>query len=159
MIDERMKEIADMGITLEGIHFHCGSGMHGSSAFGKAVKLARRCMEIGRVNGHEMNTLDIGGGFPAGDLSKMTIDALKPTRTDSLKYKVIAEPGRHFSSRCFYLLTRILGMRMKNGKPCFHMNDSVYHSFNCTLMDGVSFENANDQFYSKLENSEPSGIF
>jgi len=39
-----MKEIADMGVNLQGIHFHCGSGMHGSSAFGKAVKLARRCM-------------------------------------------------------------------------------------------------------------------
>lgn len=106
-----------------------------------------------------MNILDIGGGFPAGDLSKMTIDALKPTKSDPMNYKVIAEPGRHFSSRCFYLLTRILGMRMKNGKPCFHMNDSVYHSFNCTLMDGVSFENSNDQFYSKLENKETSGIF
>jgi len=44
MIQERMQEIADMGIKLKGIHFHCGSGMHGSSAFGKAVKLARKCM-------------------------------------------------------------------------------------------------------------------
>jgi diaminopimelate decarboxylase len=86
-----------------------------------------------------MNILDIGGGFPAGDLSTMTIDALKPTKNDPMNYKVIAEPGRHFSSRCFYLLTRILGMRIKNNKPCYHMNDSVYHSFNCTLMDGVSF--------------------
>jgi diaminopimelate decarboxylase len=40
-IHERMKEIRDMGICLKGIHFHCGSGMHGSSAFAKAVMLAR----------------------------------------------------------------------------------------------------------------------
>jgi diaminopimelate decarboxylase len=26
-----------MGVSLKGIHFHCGSGQHGSSAFGKAV--------------------------------------------------------------------------------------------------------------------------
>lgn len=106
-----------------------------------------------------MSLLDIGGGFPAGDLSQMTIDALKPTRKDSMKFKVIAEPGRHFSSRCFYLLTRVLGKREKNGKPCFHMKDSVYHSFNCTLMDGVSFENSNDQFYSKVSNNEACSIF
>jgi diaminopimelate decarboxylase len=31
-----------MDINLKGIHFHCGSGMDGSSAFGKAIKLARR---------------------------------------------------------------------------------------------------------------------
>lgn len=43
-----MKEIKDMGITLKGIHFHCGSGMHGSSAFKKAVLLARECLRIGR---------------------------------------------------------------------------------------------------------------
>lgn len=48
MIHMRMKEIQEMDINLTGIHFHCGSGMHGSSAFGKAVKLAKKCMEIGR---------------------------------------------------------------------------------------------------------------
>jgi diaminopimelate decarboxylase len=107
-----------------------------------------------------MSILDIGGGFPAGELSKKTVEALKPTEQDELNFKVIAEPGRHFSSRCFYLLTRILGKRMKGGKPCYHINESLYHSFNCTLMDGVSFENSSDQFYSKIdERKEPSAIF
>lgn len=41
-----------MGVALKGIHFHCGSGQHGSSAFGKAVKLARKCLQIGRMYGH-----------------------------------------------------------------------------------------------------------
>lgn len=98
-----------------------------------------------------MHTLDIGGGFPASDLPQSTIDSLKPTFNDSLNYRVIAEPGRHMSSRCFYLVTRILGMRMKSGKPCFHMNESVYHSFNCVLMDGISFDDS-EQFYSKTQN-------
>jgi diaminopimelate decarboxylase len=48
----RMKEIQKMGISIKGIHFHCGSGMHGSSAFGKAVLLARDCLRIGREYGH-----------------------------------------------------------------------------------------------------------
>lgn len=51
-IHSRMKEIKNMGIKLKGIHFHCGSGMHGSSAFGKAVLLARECLKIGREYGH-----------------------------------------------------------------------------------------------------------
>ena len=41
MIHSRMAEIAKMGIALKGIHFHCGSGQHGSSGFGKAVQFAR----------------------------------------------------------------------------------------------------------------------
>ena len=103
--------------------------------------------------------MDIGGGFPSGELSLGTIDALRPTYYDQLNYKVIAEPGRHFSANSFYLLTRVIGKRVKNRKPCFHINDSLYHSFNCNLMDAISFENSTDQFYSKIdENDQPTAI-
>jgi diaminopimelate decarboxylase len=108
-----------------------------------------------------MSIMDIGGGFPSGDLSEKTINALKITEKDPLGYKVLAEPGRHFSGNSFYLLTRVLGKRLKNGKPCYHLNESLYHSFNCNLMDGVSFENSVNQFYSKIDSKslEPSGIY
>lgn len=86
-----------------------------------------------------MQILDIGGGFPSGNLDKSTIEALQLTRNNALGYQVIAEPGRHFSAYSCYLLTSILGKRIKNGKVCYHINDSVYHTFNCTIMDGVSF--------------------
>jgi len=98
-----------------------------------------------------MSILDIGGGFPSGELSEKTLNALKVTEKDPLGYKVLAEPGRHFSGNSFYLLTRVLGKRLKNGKPCYHLNESLYHSFNCNLMDGVSFENSVNQFYSKID--------
>lgn len=62
----------------------------------------------------------------------------------------MAEPGRHFSSYSFYLLTRVLGKRIKSGKTCFHLNESLYHSFNGNLMDGLSFENS-EQFYGKID--------
>lgn len=150
-ISERMKEIKQLGVNLSGIHFHCGSGHHGSSAFERAVLTARQCMQIGRDFGHEMSILDIGGGFPSGELSEKTINALKITEKDPMGYKVIAEPGRHFSGHSFYLLTRVLGKRVKNGKNCYHLNESLYHSFNCNLMDGVSFENSLNQFYSKID--------
>lgn len=63
----------------------------------------------------------------------------------------MAEPGRHFSANTGYLATRVLAKREKNGRNCVHINDSLYHSFNCILMDGVNFENSNDQFYSILK--------
>ena len=44
MIHSRMSEISEMGISLKGVHFHCGSGQHGSSGFSKAVTLARSCL-------------------------------------------------------------------------------------------------------------------
>lgn len=80
---------------------------------------------------------------------------LKATDNDPMGYRVMAEPGRHFSSNSCYLATRILGKRVKNGKTCYHINDGLYHSFNCVLMDGVSFENSADQFYQRWEKKNP----
>lgn len=86
-----MKEIQGLGIRLEGIHFHCGSDVSGSSvALERAIKLARRCMVIGRKYEHVMRIMDIGGGFPAGDIAQSTIDTLKQTRDDPLGYQIIA---------------------------------------------------------------------
>lgn len=68
-----------MGINLFGIHFHCGSGQHGATSFERAVTNARLCIKIGRNYGHDMKLLDIGGGFPTGEISQKTIDALKIT--------------------------------------------------------------------------------
>ena len=80
---------------------------------------------------------------------------LKNTEKDPLGYEVMAEPGRHLSSNSCYLATRILGKRVKNERPCYHVNDGLYHSFNCVLMDGVSFEGQTDQFYQKWNNEKP----
>lgn len=63
----------------------------------------------------------------------------------------MAEPGRYLSSKSCLLGTRIIGKRVKNNRVCYHLNDGLYHSFNCILMDGVSFENDNQQFYSKWD--------
>ena len=152
-----MREIAEMGIKLRGIHFHCGSGQHGSSGFGKAVKLARECIRIGKAHGHIMDIMDIGGGFPQGQLNQKTIDALEMTRNDKLGYRVIAEPGRHICGNAFYLLTRVLGRRVKKGRPCYHLNESLYHSFNCNLMDGASFEE-DSQFYRCLDGQKEQSL-
>lgn len=136
-----MKEISQIGIKLTGIHFHCGSKKMGTSSFGTAIKLARKCIEIGRLYGHQMSVLDIGGGFGSQTLSENIINDLKPTENDLLNYKVIAEPGRHFSSNCFYILVKVIGRKIKHNVTCYHLNDSIYHSMNNLLTDGISFDN------------------
>ena len=61
------------------------------------------------------------------------------TKDDPLGYAVYAEPGRHFSANTFYLCTRIIGKKRRKGKLSYTLNESVYDSFNCNFMDGVSF--------------------
>lgn len=108
-------------------------------------------MRVGRDAGHQMELLDIGGGFPAGELNEQVVKSLKATYNDSLGYRVIAEPGRHISSNTCHLAFRVLTKRMKQGKLCYHVNESLYHSFNCILMDGVSFEDDAKQLYGQTD--------
>jgi len=75
--EQRFAEIQALGICIEGIHFHCGSGHNGSSSFDKAIKLAKLCMTVGRKYGHRMALLDLGGGFPQGDLPEPLVEILK----------------------------------------------------------------------------------
>jgi diaminopimelate decarboxylase len=121
--------------------------------------MARVCLGVGREEGHPMTTLDVGGGFPSGELTDEVVAMLKPAQDDPLGYRVIAEPGRHFSSSACHLLTRVIGRRVKAGRVCYHINDSVYHSFNARLMDGLSLDDAQDQVQDCSKPMAPSHIF
>ena len=90
-----------------------------------------------------MKVMDIGGGFPAGDIPEKTYKALKLTENDPLKYRVIAEPGRHLCAYSCYLLTKVIGKRVKQGKVCYHINDSIYNTFNNVIIDKVTIDNEN----------------
>lgn len=138
-MENRFIEIFKMGVNLEGIHFHCGSGQHGSDSFSYAINTAMRCIEIGRKVGHKMSILDMGGGFPSGDLSADKVEALSQTKDRGVN--ISAEPGRHFSNESCHLAMRVIGKRKKYGKDCYHLNDSLYHSLNNIIMDGFSLEN------------------
>lgn len=72
------------------------------------------------------------------------LKSIQLTRNDPISYEVIAEPGRHFSQNSCYLFARIIGKRVKDHQTCYHLNSSLYHSFNCMLMDNVSFTNSHD---------------
>lgn len=143
-VKEKMKLIKSYGVKLGGIHFHCGSGQNGAKNFDEAIEIARECIKIGREVGHSMEIMDIGGGLPADKLDKSLMETLKSTENDPLGYKIISEPGRYLSSKSCLLGTRVIGKREKKNRLCYHINDSLYHSFNCILMDGVSFENQAD---------------
>jgi diaminopimelate decarboxylase len=69
---------------------------------------------------------------------------------------MMAEPGRHLCALSCYIMVRVTGIRYKSGLKCFHINDSLYHAFNCVLMDAVSFGNVPDLFYGKIQKHQHS---
>lgn len=54
-------------VTRHVFSFHVGSSCLSAHPFAQAIVDCRRVFEMGRRVGHEMNLLDIGGGFPGAE--------------------------------------------------------------------------------------------
>ena len=54
----------ELGLNVEGVSFHVGSGCYSAESFGDAVVLAREAFNIAADLDYKFSVLDIGGGFP-----------------------------------------------------------------------------------------------
>lgn len=109
------------------------------------TRVAKEC-------GHPMGMIDLGGGLPAGILPDPIVNLLKSTKQDhDAGIKIIAEPGRHFATNCYNLVVRVVGIREKEDKIGYYLNDGIYHSFNNLLTDGVSLDEIGDAYYYHIK--------
>lgn len=148
----------ELGINVVGVSFHVGSGCFDANAFASAVALSRVVFDIGENLGFNFTVLDIGGGFPGQQSSKITFDeicdALGPALDEYFPkdsgVRIIAEPGRYFVASAFTIAVNIIAKRRvardraeggqdttSDDEPMFmyYVNDGVYGSFNCLLFD------------------------
>lgn len=138
----------ELGTNIVGVSFHVGSGCGDPNAYLYALKQAREVFDEANEIGFNMQIIDIGGGFP-GHEAKGAIkfekfaDAINEGLSkyfSSPEIKIIAEPGRYFSSSFFSLVTTITSKRevlKSDGTKSFmyYINDGVYGSFNCLIFD------------------------
>ena len=62
--------VCSLPVTRHVFSFHVGSSCWNAHVFTQAIADCRRLFEMGRGVGHEMNLLDIGGGFPRAEGSE-----------------------------------------------------------------------------------------
>ncbi|PWU19012.1 MAG: type III PLP-dependent enzyme [Verrucomicrobia bacterium] len=132
----------DMDLVVEGLSFHVGSQCTNFQNFVQALEMAWAVLQEARSRGHEIKILDIGGGFPApydkhvrpfSDLAKKInaeIERLFPK-----DIQILAEPGRFLVATAATSLARIIGKTVRDGKPCYYIDDSVYHTFSGIIFD------------------------
>ncbi|EME30288.1 Ornithine decarboxylase 1 [Galdieria sulphuraria] len=135
-----------LGVHVEGVAFHVGSGCRSVQTYIRALYQAREIFNLAESLGMEpFRLLDIGGGFPGYDGEspitfyniccgiRDTIDSLFPID----QVKVIAEPGRYFVSSAFTLVTRIIARRFRTQiqeggnsflKAGFCLQEDISHS-------------------------------
>lgn len=135
-----------MGLVVEGLSFHVGSQCTNFENFVQALNMAAAIMNESRARGHELKILDIGGGFPAPynkhvrpfrDLAKV-INA-EIVRLFDKKIQILAEPGRFLVATAASSVARVIGKAVRDGKPCYYINDSVYHTFSGIIFDHCQY--------------------
>ncbi len=137
-----IEEAFRAGLVVEGVSFHVGSQCTNFENYVQALNIAAAVMAEARVRGYEMQLLDIGGGFPVpynrhvAPFSQLArkinaeIDRLFPKAI-----QILAEPGRFFVATAATSLARVIGKAVRDGKPCYYIDDSVYHTFSGIIFD------------------------
>ncbi len=135
-----------MGLVVEGLSFHVGSQCTNFENFVQALNMAAAVMQEAKSRGHEIKILDIGGGFPApynphvkpfSELAKK-INA-EIDRLFAKDIQILAEPGRFLVATAAMSVARIIGKAVRDGKKCYYIDDSVYHTFSGIIFDHCQY--------------------
>jgi len=135
-----------MGLVVEGLSFHVGSQCTNFENFVQALNAAAAVMRESKSRGHEIKILDIGGGFPAPynkhvrpfrELARV-INA-EIDRLFAPDIQILAEPGRFLVASAATSIARIIGKAVRDGKTCYYIDDSVYHTFSGIIFDHCQY--------------------
>ena len=134
------------GLGVEGLSFHVGSQCTNFDNYIQALNLASGIFREAGLRGVALTLIDIGGGFPAPydkDVEPFKalarkinpeIDRLFPKHIE-----ILAEPGRFLVATAATLIAKVIGKANRDGKPCYYINDGVYHTFSGILFDHCQY--------------------
>jgi len=136
-----------LGLNVAGVAFHVGSGASDPSAFLNAVSDARIVFDQAAALGFNLHTLDVGGGFVSETFEAMA--AVLSTALDEHfppHIRIIAEPGRYYTSAAFTLACNVIARRTVEDKSLgsggnnnksymLYLNDGVYGNFSSIMFD------------------------
>lgn len=141
-----IEEAFRIGLEVEGLSFHVGSQCTNFHNYVQALNIAAAVMREARTRGHEIKILDIGGGFPVrydrhvrpfSQLARI-INA-EINRLFAPDIQILAEPGRFMVATAATLVARVIGKAVRDGKVCYFIDDSVYHTFSGIIFDHCQY--------------------
>jgi ornithine decarboxylase len=141
-----VEEAFRIGLTVEGLSFHVGSQCANFDNFVQALNMSAAVVREARTRGYEIKILDIGGGFPVPyDRHVKPFSALAKkinaeiARLFPNDIEILAEPGRFLVATAATSVARIIGKAVRDGKPCYYIDDSVYHTFSGIIFDHCQY--------------------
>jgi ornithine decarboxylase len=135
------------GLVVEGLSFHVGSQCINFENYFQALQLSANILKEAETRaGQRIKILDIGGGFPVKYNPKV-----KSFRTLARKLnteirrlftpdmEILAEPGRFMVANACTVVAKVIGKAFRDGKPCYYIDDGVYHTFSGQVFDHCNY--------------------
>lgn len=134
-----------LGLAINGLSFHVGSGSRDIRAHSSAIHAAySTLLKLPSLGHKHANVIDIGGGYVTDQLSFWA--ATKSIRTAMLvvnedrrgsetPIRWIAEPGRFFAERSFDFFVQVIGKKPSSKGWNYTIDDSLYGQFSNILFD------------------------
>jgi ornithine decarboxylase len=143
LIDEAFRA----GLVVEGLSFHVGSQCGNFDNFIQALNISAAVMREAEGRGHRIKILDIGGGFPVNYHRHIqSIGALarkinaEIARLFPNDIEILAEPGRYLVATAATSIARVIGKAVRDGKICYYIDDSVYHTYSGIIFDHCQYQ-------------------
>jgi ornithine decarboxylase len=141
-----MLEIArGLGVRVRGLSFHVGSQVADPTKYVEAIDACREIIIQARGDGHDLDVLDIGGGFPVayGGVQPKIREFCRPIRCELRSLprgtRVIAEPGRFVAASAGTCITAVTGRAQREGRWWYYLDDGMYGSFSGQLYDHAHY--------------------
>lgn len=141
-----INEAFRIGLVVEGLSFHVGSQCTNFDNFVKALNIAAAVRHEALSRGYEIKILDIGGGFPVPydqhvkplkELAKKINAEIDRLFTKDIE--ILAEPGRFLVATAATAVARVIGKAFRDGKQCYYIDDSVYHTYSGIIFDHCQY--------------------
>ncbi|MCX6798707.1 MAG: type III PLP-dependent enzyme, partial [Candidatus Diapherotrites archaeon] len=138
-----IEEAFKTGLVVEGISFHVGSQCTNFDNYAQALQLSSNIIKEAesRLN-QRIKILDIGGGFPVKYNPKVkSFKTVAKKLNSEIKrlfppdMEILAEPGRFMVANACTVVAKVIGKAFRDGKPCYYINDGVYHTFSGQVFD------------------------
>ena len=115
------KVLADQRLALRGIHMHLGSPILTIEPYAEAVDKATQVIREYRAQGHDINWINLGGGFginyrqqeakPASAFAEVIVPSVQ-----SVNCRLALEPGRFIVGNAGVLLSQVIYTKREGGK-------------------------------------------
>ncbi len=115
------KVLADPNLELRGIHMHLGSPILSTEPYEKAVKRGQEIVGEMRAKGHDINWINLGGGFgisyhtDEGPDASVYADVIVPG-VKAANCRLALEPGRYITGNSAVLISQVLYTKHEGGK-------------------------------------------